>query len=117
VSKSNRLYIRKSKHERVRKKIKGTSERPRLTVFRSLKYIYAQLIDDTEGRTIVSASSLKGFSGSRDSAEIAKEVGKLIGKLALEKNIQKVVFDRSGYLYHGRIKALAEGARESGLQF
>ncbi len=117
MSKSNRISIRKSKHERVRKKIKGTSDRPRLTVFRSLKYIYAQLIDDNAGTTIVSASSLKGFSGSKDSSETAKEVGRLIGKLASEKNIQKVVFDRSGYLYHGRIKALAEGARESGLQF
>ena len=117
MSKSNRITIRKSKHERVRKKIKGTSDRPRLTVFRSLKYIYAQLIDDNAGTTIVSASSLKGFSGSKDSSETAKEVGRLIGKLASEKNIQKVVFDRSGYLYHGRIKALAEGARESGLQF
>ncbi|MCL4461121.1 MAG: 50S ribosomal protein L18 [Nitrospirae bacterium] len=117
MSRSYRITIRKSKHERVRKKIKGTSDRPRLTVFRSLKYIYAQLIDDNIGKTIVSASSLKGFSGSKDSTETAKEVGKLIGKLAIEKNIQKVVFDRSGYLYHGRIKALAEGARESGLQF
>lgn len=117
MAKSTRILIRKSKHERVRKKIKGSAEKPRLVIFRSLKYIYAQVIDDFSGTTLVSASSLKGFSGSKDTTETAREVGKLIGKLAMEKNIQKVVFDRGGYLYHGRVKALADGARESGLQF
>jgi len=117
VAKSTRILIRKSKHERVRKKIKGSAEKPRLVIFRSLKYIYAQVIDDFSGTTLVSASSLKGFSGSKDTTQTAREVGKLIGKLAIEKNIQKVVFDRGGYLYHGRVKALADGARESGLQF
>lgn len=117
MAKSTRIRIRKSKHERVRKKIKGSAEKPRLVIFRSLKYIYAQVIDDFSGTTLVSASSLKGFSGSKDTTQAAREVGKLIGKLAMEKNIQKVVFDRGGYLYHGRVKALADGARESGLQF
>ncbi|MHB1925845.1 MAG: 50S ribosomal protein L18 [Leptospirillum sp.] len=117
MAKSTRILIRKSKHERVRKKIKGSAEKPRLVIFRSLKYIYAQVIDDFSGTTLVSASSLKGFSGSKDTTQTAREVGKLIGKLAIEKNIQKVVFDRGGYLYHGRVKALADGARESGLQF
>lgn len=117
MAKSTRIRIRKSKHERVRKKIKGSAEKPRLVIFRSLKYIYAQVIDDFSGTTLVSASSLKGFSGSKDTTQTAREVGKLIGKLAMEKNIQKVVFDRGGYLYHGRVKALADGARESGLQF
>lgn len=117
MAKSTRILIRKSKHERVRKKIKGSAEKPRLVIFRSLKYIYAQVIDDFSGTTLVSASSLKGFSGSKDTTQTAREVGKMIGKLAMEKNIQKVVFDRGGYLYHGRVKALADGARESGLQF
>ena len=110
MSKSSRIIIRKSKHERVRKKIKGSAEKPRLVIFRSLKYIYAQVIDDFSGRTIVSASSLKGFTGAKDTTATAKEVGKMIGKLAIEKNIQKVVFDRGGYLYHGRVKALGGGA-------
>ena len=117
MAKSTRILIRKSKHERVRKKIKGSAEKPRLVIFRSLKYIYVQVIDDFSGTTLVSASSLKGFSGSKDTTQTAREVGKMIGKLAMEKNIQKVVFDRGGYLYHGRVKALADGARESGLQF
>lgn len=117
MAKNTRLLNKKAKHERVRKKIKGTPERPRLTIFRSLKCIYAQIIDDTQGNTLVSASSLKGFSGSRDSILVAREVGKLVGKLATQKDIRKVVFDRSGYLYHGRVKALADGAREAGLEF
>lgn len=117
MPKNTRLLNKKAKHERVRKKIKGTSARPRLTVFRSLKCIYAQIIDDTLGVTLVSASSLKGFSGSRDSILVAREVGLLVGKLAAQQSIKKVVFDRSGYLYHGRIKALADGAREAGLEF
>lgn len=118
MGKETRTSKREMKHTRVRKKIEGTESRPRLTVFRSLKYIYAQLIDDKSGTTLVSASSLKGFENkSTDSVNTAKEVGLSIGKLALEKNIHKVVFDRSGYIYHGRIKALADGAREAGLEF
>ena len=106
------------KHTRVRKKIQGTAERPRLTVFRSLKYIYAQVIDDKTGNTLVSASSLVNTTAkSKDSVAAAKEVGQTLGTLAKSKNIQKVVFDRGGYIYHGRIKALAEGAREAGLEF
>ncbi|MBI2400326.1 MAG: 50S ribosomal protein L18 [Deltaproteobacteria bacterium] len=97
--------------ERVRKKIKGTPERPRLNVHRSNKHMYAQIIDDVSGKTLVSASTkIKAL-------DAAKKVGETVGKLALEKGIDKVVFDRSGYIYHGRIKALADGAREAGLKF
>lgn len=109
------------RHRRVRKKVVGTPERPRLCVFRSLKHIYAQIIDDTSNRTLVSASSVErtfretGKSGGN--VEGAALVGKIIAKRALEKGIKKVVFDRGGYLYHGRVKALADGAREGGLDF
>lgn len=104
---------------RVRKKIKGTEERPRLNVRRSNKHMYAQVIDDAAGKTIVSASTkMKDFgSDGAKKTEAAKKVGEAIARLALEKGIEKVVFDRSGYIYHGRIKALAEGAREAGLKF
>ena len=120
VNKPNKNEIRLRKHERVRKKIKGTSERPRLNVFRSLKNIYVQIIDDTTGNTLVAVSTLdeaiKGkLAGGNKAA--AREVGKLIGQKAVEKGIKQVVFDRGGYLYHGRIKELAEGAREAGLEF
>jgi large subunit ribosomal protein L18 len=105
----------------VRSRIVGTSERPRLNVFRSLKHIYAQAIEDSTGKTLVSASTLsaelKGSVPSPGNVEAAKKVGELIAKKCLEKGIQKVVFDRSGYLYHGRIKALADAARASGLIF
>jgi large subunit ribosomal protein L18 len=121
IRKPNTNEIRLRKHVRVRKKIKGTPERPRLNVFRSLNHIYAQVIDDTNGNTLVAAStideSLKGkvkFGGNK---EAAKEVGKLIATKAVEKGIKKVVFDRGGYLYHGRVKELAEAAREAGLEF
>ncbi len=101
--------------------MKGTPERPRLNVFRSLQHIYAQAIEDTTGRTLVSASTLspeiKGSLRSKGNVEAAKKVGELIAKKCLGKGIQKVVFDRSGYLYHGRVKALAEAARTSGLIF
>jgi len=101
--------------------MKGTSERPRLNVFRSLQHIYAQAIEDTTGRTLVSASTLspelKGSLSSKGNVEAAKKVGELIAKKCLGKGIQKVVFDRGGYLYHGRVKALAEAARTSGLIF
>ena len=121
INKPSKNGIRLRKHDRVRKKISGTSERPRLNVFRSLKNIYVQLIDDTTGTTLVSASSIdeavKGkitFGGNK---EAAKEVGKLIAQKAIEKGIKQVVFDRGGYLYHGRVAELAEGAREGGLEF
>jgi len=110
------------KKARVRKKITGTASRPRFTVFRSSRHIYAQIIDDSQGKTLVSTSSLskalkeevKGTASERD---ICKLVGKTAAKLALEKKITEVVFDRNGYLYHGRIKAVADGAREAGLKF
>ncbi len=109
---------RKTRHLRVRKKISGTSSRPRLNVFRSSKHIYAQIIDDVAGVTLVSASSMeKDFSGYGGNKEAAKKVGQLIGKRAMEKGISEVVFDRGGYLYHGRVAELADGARESGLKF
>ena len=115
---------RRRRHARVRGKVFGTKEKPRLSVFRSLKHIYAQLIDDEKGKTLVAASDLelKSFLDKVGrkrikKIEIAKEVGKLIAKKALAKKINYVVFDRGGYKYHGRVKALAEGARENGLKF
>lgn len=121
INKPNSREVRLRKHSRVRKKISGTSERPRLCVFRSLKNIYAQVIDDTTGNTLIAASTIdpaiKGkveFGGNKDAA---KEVGKLVAQKALEKGIKSVVFDRGGYIYHGRIKELADAARESGLEF
>lgn len=111
---------RKIRHARIRRKVFGTPERPRLCIYKSLKYIYAQIIDDTRGHTIVSATSLeKGLSGinNRDTIESAKKVGELIAKRAIEKGIKKVVFDRSGYPYHGRVAAFAEAARTAGLEF
>jgi large subunit ribosomal protein L18 len=120
INKPNKNEIRLRKHTRVRKKIEGTTERPRLNVFRSLKNIYVQIIDDTTGKTLVAASTLdevlkgKTVGGNK---EAAKEVGRLIAQKAIEKGIKQVVFDRGGYLYHGRVKELAEGAREAGLDF
>ncbi|MCY6957376.1 50S ribosomal protein L18 [Clostridium brassicae] len=118
-NKVDRKKSREKRHLRVRNKISGTAVRPRLAVFRSEKNIYAQIIDDVAGRTLVSASSLdKDFSikiGSNK--EAAKAVGELVAKKALEKGIEEVVFDRGGYVYHGRVKELAEGAREVGLKF
>jgi large subunit ribosomal protein L18 len=106
---------------RVRSRVKGSSERPRLNVFRSLNHIYAQAIEDSTGKTLVSASTmspeLKGSFRTGGNMEAAKKVGELIAKRCLEKGIQKVVFDRNGYLYHGRVKALAEAARAAGLAF
>ncbi len=111
---------RKRRHVRIRRKVTGTAERPRLSVYRSLNQIYAQVIDDARAVTFVAASSLdptfKSVNGKGNIA-MAKEVGGLIAKRAVEQGIKQVVFDRSGYLYHGRIKALAEGAREAGLEF
>ena len=106
------------RHNRVRGKISGTAERPRLSVFRSENNIYAQIIDDVAGNTLVAASSVeKGFEGNGGNAEAAKKIGETIAERALKKGIENVVFDRGGYIYHGRVKALAEGAREGGLKF
>ena len=106
------------RHNRVRGKISGTAERPRLSVFRSENNIYAQLIDDVAGVTLTAASTVeKGFEGKGGNIEAAKKVGAAIAERALKKGIEDVVFDRGGYIYHGRVKALAEGAREGGLKF
>jgi large subunit ribosomal protein L18 len=118
IKKQNSNVARLRRHQRVRKNISGTAEKPRLNVFRSLNHIYAQIIDDTKGVTLVSASSMdKAFQGKGGNAEAAKAVGKLVAERALEKGIKTVVFDRGGYIYHGRVAALAEGAREGGLEF
>ena len=109
---------RAKRHRRVRAKVSGTAKRPRLCVFRSAKNIYAQIINDTTGTTLASASSVeKEFGSGGGNKESAEKVGELIGKRALEKGIQQVVFDRGGYLYHGRVEKLAQGARKSGLKF
>jgi large subunit ribosomal protein L18 len=109
---------RKRIHMRIRKRINGTTERPRLSVFRSNKSIYCQVIDDQTGHTIVAASSLdSAINKDGNKIDQAKEVGKSIAEKAKAKGIESIVFDRAGYLYHGRVKALAEGAREGGLQF
>ncbi len=118
VNKADTNKARLHRHRRVRGKVKGTAERPRLNVFRSTKNIYAQLIDDIQGVTLAAASSLdKEFSGNGGNKDAAKQVGKLIAERALKKDIKEVVFDRGGYIYHGRVKELAEGAREGGLKF
>jgi large subunit ribosomal protein L18 len=114
----NRVVARERIRERIRGKLKGTTERPRLAVFRSLKSIYAQVIDDSTGKTIVSASSLEKDAGTKGAnAAAAKAVGALIAKKAKDKGVTRVVFDRGGYQYHGNIKALADAARENGLEF
>ena len=106
------------RHIRVRGKISGTADRPRLCVFRSESNIYAQIIDDVAGNTLVSASTVeKGFEGNGGNCDAAKKIGAAIAERALKKGIEDVVFDRGGYIYHGRVKALAEGAREGGLKF
>lgn len=106
------------RHKRVRKNISGTAERPRLNVFRSAKHIYVQVIDDVKGVTLVAASSMeKDFNSNGANVEGAKEVGKKVAEKALAAGIKEVVFDRGGYVYHGRVAALAEGAREGGLEF
>lgn len=121
IKKPGKNVARVRKHIRVRKKVVGTSERPRLNVFRSLTNIYAQVIDDSTGTTLVSASTLdsdiKGKISYGGNKEAAKEVGKIVAKKAVDSGIKKVVFDRGGYIYHGRIKELAEAAREAGLDF
>jgi large subunit ribosomal protein L18 len=112
---------RERRHERTRKKVAGTGERLRLSVYRSLNHIYAQVINDGEGITLISASSLdnpvRELKQHKGNCKTAKEVGTMVAQKALEKGIKKVVFDSSGYLYHGRIKALADAAREAGLEF
>ncbi|MGI6261387.1 MAG: 50S ribosomal protein L18 [Acutalibacteraceae bacterium] len=109
---------RLNRHKRVRGKISGTAERPRLNVYRSTNNIYAQLIDDVKGVTLCAASSLdKDFEGNGGNKDAARKVGAAIAKIAAEKGITEVVFDRGGYIYHGRVKELAEGAREGGLKF
>lgn len=118
VNKPDRNKARLKRHVRVRAKISGTPACPRLDVFRSAKHIYAQIIDDENGVTLASASSLdKGFEGSGGNKEAAKKVGAALAKKAADKGITEVVFDRGGYLYHGRVKELADGAREGGLKF
>ena len=118
ISKTDRKLERIRRHKRVRNKVSGTAECPRLCVFRSNKAIYAQIIDDTKGNTLVSASTLdKEVKNKHSNKEAAKEVGALIASRAKEKKITNVVFDRSGYIYHGVIKELAESAREGGLNF
>ncbi|ABP67849.2 50S ribosomal protein L18 [Caldicellulosiruptor changbaiensis] len=119
--KVNRNEKRLIRHKRIRKKVFGTAERPRLCVYKSLKYIYAQIIDDEKGHTLVAASSLEPEIKSRltstKSIEAAQYIGRVIAERAKEKGITKVVFDRGGYPYHGRVKALADAAREAGLEF
>ena len=118
ISKIDRKATRQRRHLRVRKKISGTAECPRLCVYRSNTAIYAQIIDDVAQNTLVSASTLeKSVKTKKSNKEAAKEVGTLIAKKALEKNIEQVVFDRGGYIYHGVVKELAEAAREGGLKF
>ena len=122
IRKIEKKEIRKTIHERIRRKLRGSAARPRLAVFRSVAHIYAQVIDDAEGKTLASASSVDkggkgGSSGSGGNVAAAKAIGKLVAERAKEKGITKVVFDRGGYQYHGRVKALADAARAAGLEF
>ena len=118
VSRINKNAMRLKRHVRVRGKVSGTPERPRLNVFRSNANIYAQIIDDVNGVTLVSANTLeKEFEGATGNVEAAKKVGAVLAERAKAKGIETVVFDRGGYIYHGRVAALAEGAREAGLKF
>ncbi len=116
-AKPHQMTPREKRHNRVRARVSGTPDKPRLNVFRSLNHIYAQVIDDTQGHTLVAASTLDKDIADTTKTEQAKAVGKLVADRAKAAGIGKVVFDRGGYLYHGRIKALAEGAREGGLDF
>ena len=118
IKKLSSNTARQKRHSRVRNKISGTAARPRLNVFRSAKHIYAQIIDDVTGTTLAAASSMdKGFGDNGGNKEAAKKVGQQIAEAAKAKGIEEVVFDRGGYLFHGRVKELAEGAREGGLKF
>ena len=118
IKRPNTKAQRAKRHARVRGKISGTAERPRLSVFRSENHIYAQIIDDVAQNTLCSASTVeKGFEGNGGNVEAAKKVGAMVAERALKKGIEEVVFDRGGYIYHGRVQALADGAREGGLKF
>jgi large subunit ribosomal protein L18 len=119
IGKTSRNLIRERIHTKIRKKLRGTTERPRLAVFRSIKHIYAQVIDDSTGRTIVSASSheKEPAASTGGNLEGAKAIGKLVADRAIAKGVKAVVYDRGGYIYHGRVKALADAAREAGLEF
>ncbi len=116
-SKLDKNKTRQRRHERIRNKVSGTETCPRLSVFRSNGNIYAQIIDDTKGNTLVSCSSIELKLANGGNVEAAKQVGAKLAELALAKNIENVVFDRGGYIYHGRVKALADAAREAGLKF
>lgn len=113
---ANKIQRRARRKHHIRRSVSGTAERPRLTVFRSSKQIYAQVIDDTEGVTLAAASSLKGGAGDGGKVGSAESVGEAVAAACLDKGIKKVVFDRNGYIYHGRVKALADGARKGGLE-
>ena len=121
VSKESRSKVRAKKHMRIRNRFSGTAESPRLAVFRSNNHVYAQVIDDVAGKTLVSASTLekdiKAELKNTDDTDAATKVGEVVAKRALEKGIKAVVFDRGGYIYHGKVKALADAAREAGLEF
>ncbi|MFD2657869.1 MULTISPECIES: 50S ribosomal protein L18 [Gracilibacillus] len=119
ITKPDKNSVRKKRHQRIRKNLFGTQERPRLNVFRSNKHIYAQLIDDVNNVTLVSASTVDNELNleATGNVEAAKQVGELIAKRAIDKGLTNVVFDRGGYLYHGRVKSLADAAREAGLEF
>ena len=123
IKKPSRSLLRKKRHYKMRKNLSGTPEKLRLTVFKSNKYIYAQLIDDVKGHTLVSASTMEAKLVSENelkstsNLDAAKAVGTVLAKRAIEKGIEKIVFDRSGYIYHGKIKALADAARDAGLKF
>lgn len=119
MAKRSRQDIRRAIHTRIRKKVRGTAQQPRLAVFRSVKHIYVQVIDDEQGLTLCAASSAEKGAGANPGGNVAaaQTIGKLIAERAKEKGISKVVFDRGGYIYHGRIKSLADAAREAGLEF
>jgi large subunit ribosomal protein L18 len=117
ITQNKRNEIRQRIHSRIRQKLAGTAERPRLNVYRSLNHIYVQVIDDQQGVTLVSASTLQAKSKTGGNVAAAKEIGKTIAEQAVAKGIKRVVFDRGGFLYHGRVKALADAAREAGLEF
>jgi large subunit ribosomal protein L18 len=117
MARDSKNQIRLRIHTRIRRRVKGTPERPRLAVFRSVKHIYAQIIDDAEGKTLAAASSNEKNSTNGGNLAGAKAVGKAVAERAKDKGVKAVVFDRGGYLYHGRVKALADAAREAGLEF
>jgi large subunit ribosomal protein L18 len=117
MARDSKNQIRLRIHRRIRRRVKGTEERPRLAVFRSVKHIYAQVIDDARGHTVVAASSNEKSGGNGGNVAGAKAIGKLVAQRAQDKGIKAVVFDRGGYQYHGRVKALAEAARQAGLEF